>query len=92
MIRSEQTSHNHRPIELLVDDPEITAIFDLRLDDLRDDLLPLDSAGGTGLTEGWVVHSLNAAKHDQLVSLGICTTTQQWDICSITVPLIWPLA
>jgi hypothetical protein len=41
-------------VELILDDPEVSSVLDLRLDDLRDDLLPLAPTFGAPETDGAV--------------------------------------
>lgn len=50
----QQSRHSHGPVELILDDPEVSSVLDLRLDDLRDDLLPLAPTFGAPETDGAV--------------------------------------
>ena len=56
LLLSQQSSHPHWSIELILDDPQIPSVLDLRLDDLRDDFFPLGSALGARQTNGslWI--------------------------------------
>jgi hypothetical protein len=51
LLSCEQTGHHHRPVELLVYDPQIPPVLDLRLDDLCDDLFALAATARAGVAQ-----------------------------------------
>ncbi len=51
LLCGEQTGHHHGPVELLVYDPQISPVLDLRLDDLCDDLFALAAAARAGVAQ-----------------------------------------
>jgi hypothetical protein len=51
LLGGEQTGHHHRPVELLVYDPQVPPVLDLRLDDLCDDLFALAAAARAGVAQ-----------------------------------------
>jgi hypothetical protein len=57
----QESGDTHGSVELVLDDPEVAAVLDLRLDDLGDDLFALATTFGTRKTNrsGWVKHALS---------------------------------
>ncbi len=51
LFSCKEAGHHHRPIELLVYDPQISPVLDLRLDDLCDDLFALAAASRAGVAQ-----------------------------------------
>ncbi len=51
LLGGEEAGHHHRPVELLVDDPQISPVLDLCLDDLCDDLFALAAASRAGVAQ-----------------------------------------
>ncbi len=50
----QESGYAHGSVKLVLDDPEVAAVLDLRLDDLGDDLLAFASAFGTRKANGSV--------------------------------------
>ena len=51
LLGGEEAGHQHGPVELLLDDPQVPPVLDLRLDDLCDDLLALAAPARARITE-----------------------------------------
>jgi hypothetical protein len=51
LLGGEQAGHHHRPVKLLVYDPQVPPVLDLRLDDLCDDLFALAAASRAGVAQ-----------------------------------------
>ena len=51
LLRRQKSGDEHRPVELLDDDPEVPSVLDLGLHDLGDDLLTLGPPLGALLAD-----------------------------------------